>query len=131
MLSECADLKADLLVVNPPACSPGRVSGRLWDLGDGGCGFLCPYDRALLRMPAPGQAMEVLLTYHEFRLHLDAELKHARRISGGALMLGMAFQMSLKRSEAVLEVPKLLAALKARGLAKEAGVVEAAARRAI
>lgn len=131
MLAECPDLKADLLVVNPPVGAPGRVSGRLWDLGEGGCGFMCPYERGLLRLPAPGQPMEVLLNYPEFRLRLDAELKHARRISGGAMLLGVSFQMSLKRFEAVLQVPKLLAVLKGRGLAKVAEVVEATARRAV
>jgi hypothetical protein len=47
MISECADLNSHLCIVGPaPDLVLTPIKGaKLWDLGDEGASFMCPWDR--------------------------------------------------------------------------------------
>jgi hypothetical protein len=107
-------LRSELLLVTGETQERLRLVGSLWDVSESGASFVCPWRSALLDLP-PGQPMELIVRYENLNLHLDADLRHARNVSGKAVVLGMRFRRTETSAESLDHWPGLLWELRCRG----------------
>jgi hypothetical protein len=118
LVSDSPQLRSELLLVTGEPQERLRLVGSLWDVSESGASFVCPWRSALLDLP-PGQPMELIVRYENLSLHLDAELRHTRCVSGKAIVLGMHFRRTRTSAESLDHWPGLLWELRCRGGLRE------------
>jgi len=88
----------------------GRAT--LWDIGLGGAGFICPFNRSLLTT-APNQAFDVTIDFACRKAVLPGTCTYARA-NGNLLRVGIKFDESAASIEAMLLLKMVIAELEKR-----------------
>jgi hypothetical protein len=101
-----ADRDRNSRVLGPEA----RAS--LWDLGMGGAGFICPFNRVLLQT-APNAAFEVAIDFVGRKAILPGVCAYARA-NGNLLRLGIKFDLAGAAPDAVVVLKQVIAELEKR-----------------
>jgi hypothetical protein len=84
----------------------------LWDIGKGGAGFICPFNRALIQT-APNACFEVAIDVKGQRAVLPGVCAYARA-TGNLVRIGIKFDLALATPEANLLLQQLIIELEKR-----------------
>lgn len=89
-----------------------EARATLWDIGLGGAGFICPFNRSLIET-APKGAFEVTIDFAGRRAVLPGVCAYARA-QGNLLRIGIRFDPSIASPEAIVLLQQVIAELEKR-----------------
>jgi len=89
-----------------------EARASLWDLGLGGAGFICPFNRSLVET-APNEAFEVTINFAGRKAVLPGVCTYARA-NGNLLRIGITFDPTIAPLEAMILLNQVVAELEKR-----------------
>jgi hypothetical protein len=89
-----------------------EARATLWDLGLGGAGFICPFNRSFVQT-APNQAFEVTIEFAGKKAVLPGVCAYARA-TGNLLRIGIKFDPSIASVSAMILLNQVIAELEKR-----------------